>query len=36
MEQINGEKKLARRTPTVAVVEKWIIEAKELPRALTY
>lgn len=36
MEEVNGEKKLARRTPTLTAVEKWITEAKDLPRALTY
>ena len=36
MEEVNAEKKLTRRTPSLKEVEKWVAEAKELPRALEY
>lgn len=36
MEEVNNEKKLTRRTPSLAEVEKWVAEAKELPRVLEY
>jgi predicted flap endonuclease-1-like 5' DNA nuclease len=36
MEAINDEKKLVRRTPSLKEVEKWIEEAKTLPRALEH
>lgn len=36
MEEVNEEKKLTRRTPKADEVEKWVAEAKSLPRALTY
>ncbi len=36
MEEVNEEKKLARRTPKMKEVQKWVDEAKNLPRALTY
>jgi predicted flap endonuclease-1-like 5' DNA nuclease len=36
MEEINEEKKLTRRTPSLKEVEKWVAEAKDLPRALEY
>lgn len=36
MEELNEAKKLTRRTPSLKEVEKWIAEAKELPRALEY
>jgi predicted flap endonuclease-1-like 5' DNA nuclease len=36
MEEVNAEKKLTRRTPSLKEVEKWVAEAKELPRALQY
>ncbi len=36
MEEVNAEKKLTRRTPSLKEVEKWVTEAKELPRALEY
>lgn len=36
MEEVNEEKKLTRRTPSLKEVEKWIEEAKTLPRVLTY
>lgn len=36
MEEVNEEKSLVRRTPSLTSVEKWVGEAKNLPRALTY
>lgn len=36
MEEVNEEKNLVRRTPSLASVEKWVEEAKTLPRKLTY
>ncbi|MDH8701614.1 putative flap endonuclease-1-like 5' DNA nuclease [Dysgonomonadaceae bacterium PH5-43] len=36
MEEVNEEKKLTRRTPSLKEVEKWVEEAKALPRVLTY
>ena len=36
MTKINEEKKLTRRVPTEAEVSKWVAQAKELPRKLTY
>ncbi len=36
MEDVNEEKKLTRRTPTLSDVEGWVAQAKELPRALEY
>lgn len=36
MEEVNEEKKLVRRTPALTSVEKWVEEAKALPRKLTY
>jgi predicted flap endonuclease-1-like 5' DNA nuclease len=36
MEEVNAEKKLVRRTPPQKIVEKWVAQAKELPRALEY
>lgn len=36
MEEVNADKKLTRRTPSLTEVEKWIEEAKNLPRVLTY
>lgn len=36
MEEVNEEKSLVRRTPSLTSVEKWVEEAKNLPRALTY
>ncbi len=32
----NAERKLVRKLPTLAQVETWITQAKELPRILTY
>lgn len=36
MEEVNEEKKLVRKTPTLVSVEKWVEEAKTLPRVLQY
>ena len=36
MEEVNAAKKLTRRTPALKEVEKWIDEAKSLPRVLEY
>ena len=36
MEDVNAVKKLTRRTPSLKEVEKWIEEAKSLPRMLEY
>lgn len=36
METVNAEKNLTRRTPSLKEVEKWIEEAKTLPRVLEY
>ena len=36
MEEVNKTKKLTRRTPSLKEVEKWIEEAKSLPRMLEY
>lgn len=36
MEQVNAEKKLTLRTPSLKEVTKWIEEAKSLPRVLEY
>jgi len=36
MEEVNAAKKLTRRTPSLKEVEKWIDEAKSLPRMLEY
>ncbi|MCB0513178.1 MAG: DUF4332 domain-containing protein [Bacteroidetes bacterium] len=36
MEAVNAEKNLTRRTPSLKEVEKWIEEAKTLPRVLEY
>ncbi|HNW95517.1 MAG TPA: DUF4332 domain-containing protein [Anaerolineaceae bacterium] len=34
--EVNEVKKLVRRVPTLAQIEKWIEQAKELPRAIHY
>ena len=34
--EVNTEKKLTRRAPTLADVSKWVAQAKELPRVLEY
>ena len=36
MEEVNNEKNLVRRLPSDSQVEKWVGEAKGLPRALHY
>ncbi len=36
MEQVNEEKKLTRRTPSLKEVEGWVAQSKELPRVLEY
>jgi len=36
MEEVNEKKKLTRRTPSLKEVEKWIEQAKTLPRMLEY
>jgi predicted flap endonuclease-1-like 5' DNA nuclease len=36
MEEVNAAKKLVRSTPSQVSVEKWVAEAKTLPRALEY
>ena len=36
MAKVNEEKKLTRRVPTEAEVTKWVAQAKELPRMLSY
>jgi predicted flap endonuclease-1-like 5' DNA nuclease len=36
MAAFNAKKSLVRRTPTEAEVTKWVAQAKELPRALSY
>jgi len=36
IEEVNKEKELVRRTPTIKMVEEWIKQAKKLPRVLEY
>ena len=36
MEEVNAAKNLTRKTPSAAEVEKWIAQAKELPRVIEY
>ena len=36
MEEVNKAKQLTRRTPSIKEVEKWVEEAKALPRVLEY
>ncbi len=36
MVEVNAEKKLVRRVPPQVTVEKWVAQAKELPRAIEY
>ncbi len=36
MEEVNQQKKLVRRIPTLKEVEKWVRQAKELPRGVHY
>ena len=36
LDQVNQEKNLVNRSPSLAEVTRWITEAKELPRNVTY
>jgi predicted flap endonuclease-1-like 5' DNA nuclease len=36
MEEVNAAKNLVNRVPSLAEVEKWVAEAKTLPRAVNY
>ena len=36
MEEVNAAKNLTRKTPSATEVEKWIAQAKELPRVIEY
>jgi hypothetical protein len=36
MTAVNAEKKLVRQLPSLAQVEAWVAQAKELPRVLSY
>jgi predicted flap endonuclease-1-like 5' DNA nuclease len=36
LEQVNGEKKLVRRVPSLHEVEAWVAEAKSLPRVVEH
>lgn len=36
LEEVNGEKNIANRAPSESEVEKWVAEAKALPRVVTY
>ena len=36
MEEVNAEKKLTRKTPSVTEVTKWVAEAKTLSRVIEY
>ncbi len=36
MLEVNEEKKLVRRPPSASEVEKWVAQAKELPRKVNY
>jgi predicted flap endonuclease-1-like 5' DNA nuclease len=36
MEEVNVKKKLVRRTPTEKMVEKWIAQAKKLPKVVAH
>ena len=36
MDEVNAAKNLTRKTPSAAEVEKWIAQAKELPRVIEY
>jgi predicted flap endonuclease-1-like 5' DNA nuclease len=36
MEEVTEAKNLTRKTPSVTEVEKWIAQAKELPRVIEY
>ena len=34
--EVNGEKKLVRRPPSQKMVEDWVLQAKDMPRAVFY
>ena len=36
LEEVNTNKKLVRRTPTLDMVEDWIVQSKKLPRVIEY
>lgn len=36
MENVNHEKKLVRKTPALAEVNRWVTQAKKLPREINY
>ncbi|HEY3345055.1 MAG TPA: DUF4332 domain-containing protein [Anaerolineaceae bacterium] len=36
MQEVNTEKKLVRKVPTLSQVEDWVTQAKSLPRVITY
>ncbi|MHC1708893.1 MAG: DUF4332 domain-containing protein [Methanomassiliicoccales archaeon] len=36
MEEVNAKKKLVRRTPTDKMVEKWIAQAKKMPKVVSH
>jgi predicted flap endonuclease-1-like 5' DNA nuclease len=36
LSEVNAEKKLVRKLPTLAQVEDWVAQAKELPRMISY
>ena len=36
MAEVNAEKKLVRREPVLKMVEKWVAQAKDLPRIIEY
>ena len=36
MVEVNAEKKLVRQLPALSNVQRWVAQAKELPRVLTY
>ena len=36
LDEVNAEKKLTRRVPSLGEVERWVKEAGELPRAVEY
>ena len=36
MENVNNEKKLVRKTPALAEVNRWVTQAKKLPRVINY
>lgn len=36
LQEINDEKNLVRKTPSLSAVQGWVAQAKELPRVITY